>query len=119
MAAMASTLALPGIASAAPKDDAALAKSIACAYAASVAQHAAGASGNGRSERLISERDGIYLVECKVWVTPPGDSTVLFNDERPPLIYRITVDGNNRFFVVGAEGPDVPPVRPGAPARTV
>lgn len=113
----AAALTLPAVAGAVPKTDADLAKSVACAYAASVAQHAENGVGNSRSEKLISQRGGLYLVECEVRVMQRGNATVDFNDRRPALIYRVTVDANNRFFVVKAEGPYVPPVRPNAPAR--
>lgn len=112
-----SITALPAAANAAPKTDADLAKSVACSYAASVAQHAENGVGNSRSEKLISQRGSLYLVECEVRVMQRGNATVYYNDPRPALIYRVTVDANNRFFVVKAEGPYVPPVRQQTPAR--
>ncbi|TWS25935.1 hypothetical protein FK268_01385 [Tsukamurella sputi] len=116
-AAVALSLAAPTAAGAAPQTDADLAKSVACSYAASVAQHAENGVGNSRSEKLISQRGSLYLVECEVRVMQRGNATVYINDPRPALIYRVTVDANNRFFVVNAEGPYVPPVRQQAPGR--
>lgn len=109
--------ALPTTAAAAPKTDADLAKSVGCGYAASVEVHAAGAGGSSYTSKVISRRGSIYVVECEVRTAKPGNSTMYFNDPEPGAIYRVTVDANNRFFVVGAEGPHVPSVRPPAPAR--
>ncbi|WP_019204152.1 hypothetical protein [Tsukamurella sp. 1534] len=108
---------LPALASAAPKTDADLAKSVACAYAAQIAQHADQDSvGSSYGPKRVSERNGIYVVDCEVRVMKRSGRSTVSAEGIPPLIYRVTVDGNNRFFVTNAVGPNVPPVRgPGAP----
>ncbi len=107
-----SALAFSAVAGAEPSSDADLAKSVGCGYAGSVEQAAHGSNGYSLTSKVISERNGVFVVECAVnALKPQPQGAGSYVPPGPPSIYRVTVDANNRFFVTRAEGPSVPSVR--------